>query len=197
MKRFASMIAGGGAAFAAFLLLIGPINWVSSTADSPDDVPTATPTPKPCKVNDAVKVFLAEQSFGKGDYVVGEKVDWRDMYGGNTDGRFSGPLTSDDDIAKLMDADTARSRAVQRLTHDVLVGRYVAVQFLNPITYEGNWYWMNTKPIKGGERMALAGDVWWLYVAPDNCVVDGSVSIRAICGNVGFDSLTPRFVRRN
>jgi hypothetical protein len=65
MRRFALALGGGGAAFAAFLLLVGPLNWASgsppvedpsatpsmtmsatpSSSESPSTSPTDTPTP--------------------------------------------------------------------------------------------------------------------------------------------------------
>ncbi len=156
----------------------------------PDDGQDSSDPPETCNNRQVVIDYFEEQGFRKGSFTL--DVDWPKLpVGSNTDGRFSGPLLSLDDIITLRDTQSLRANAVRDLIGtEVVTSNYVAVQF--PETkYSGNWFWNGSKPEKGGELKGLGGDVWWIYVSTDGCSVDSSVSLRAICGNVGFDALLP------
>ncbi|HRF28855.1 MAG TPA: hypothetical protein PL051_04405 [Candidatus Saccharibacteria bacterium] len=158
----------------------------------PDDGQDSSDPPETCSNNRQVVIdYLEEQGFRKGSFTL--DVDWSRLpVGSNTDGRFSGPLRSLDDIITLRDTDSLRANALRELIGtEPVTSNYVAVQFQDMTNYSGNWFWNGSKPEKGGELWGLAGDVWWIYVSTDGCSVDPSVSLRAICGNVGFDVLVP------
>lgn len=206
MRRLGIMIGGGGAAAAAFLLLIGPVNWSAaddpsgsptdtptsaspSPTDDPSDDPSDDPTEKACDERSATQAYLSEQGFGRKDYVIGSKVDWQKVPYVNDAGAFSSPLRTQAALTRFLDAGTPQSDAARSLMGDGDAD-FVMVQFRTPVSYEGNWYWLDDRAKQGGRELSRAGDIWWLNVDAD-CSIDPSGSIRAVCGNVGLDWIRP------
>ncbi|MES2876367.1 MAG: hypothetical protein V4678_02750 [Patescibacteria group bacterium] len=220
MGKFGQLIGGGGAAFAAFLLLVGPINWnpaffgdpsgdpeSGETSDPPSGDPSDDPGDEPesddCSTRRGAIDALTSMGFERGNYVVGASaIDWSVAPSTHTDQAFSSePLRSKADLWEFLQADTNASRVARELLGpdadpDDNRGEWVAVQFQNPIVYSGNNYWDGTNPVKRGKQMVLAGDVWWLSVETSGCGVNPADSIRAACGNIGFSTLEPA-VRRD
>ncbi len=155
----------------------------------PDDGQDASEAPVTCNNRDVVTQYLMKK-FDRNEFTF--DVDWSKLPSGNIDGRFSSPLRSHDDIITLRDTDSPRANALREIMGEsTITDGYLAVQFLNPTNYSGNWFWNGQKAEKGGVLWGLGGDVWWIYVSADGCTVDSSVSLRAVCGNIGFDSLMP------
>lgn len=212
MSRIGQMIGSGGAAAAAFLLLVGSPDWnpslgnpfagdpgdgptTSAPSDDPSEEPSEDPGDEPGADCDAsisiagraVADYLYDQGFAKRDFIVGARViDWSFGTGHEDDPFVSEPLTTEVAVNDFLGSGRPAAKAARRIA-DGSADDYVAVQFQNPISYSGNWYWTGDKAVKGGDRMVLSGDVWWM--ALDDCEVVPASSIRAICGNVGFDSL--------
>lgn len=216
MKRLGTAIGGGGAAFAAFLLLVGSPDWnpslgnpfagdpsddptTSAPSDSPSDEPSEDPGDEPgsgCDISAGRTVadYLYDQGFAKRDFIVGARViDWT-FSTGHEEYAFSEPLTNEQAVVDFLSSGTKAGNAAEEIAG--IADDYVAVQFERPIRYSGNWYWKDREAVQGGDRMVLAGDVWWMAMT-DDCKVSGMSSIRAICGNVGVDRLRPAFDRRD
>lgn len=195
------------ACFVAFLLFGGGVllvHWpdTAPAAGGPSGTPTATPTtsasPSPtdeptddsCDAGRAVADFLYSEGFAKRDFVVGaEVVDWKKVPHVNDSDAFNGPIRSQAALGRFLAADTDQAAAARSLIGDEQA-EFMSVQFLRPVSYGGNWYWKDGRARKGGEELVLNGDVWWFNVDSD-CSVDLSGSVRAVCGNVGLDWITP------
>ena len=221
MNRFARMILGGGAAFAACLLLVGPINWASgessdgprlsdptmSETPSPSEPPSDDPSQPPpdrgddvnCNSSEAVEAYLDEQGFRTTDYVIGsEQISWDAVPNQHADAAFSPtPSRTLEELDSFIEADGAASAAARGIIGDdaVVAGEWIAVQFLVPSQYSGNYHWDGSRAMKAGVLKAQSGDVWWINASRD-CEADPEDSVRAICGNVGLDYLH-RWVQRD
>lgn len=205
--RQALVVLGSG--FAAFLLLVGPINWnpsfgnpfagdpsgdptTSTPSDDPSDEPSDGSGDKPgCDTSPGrvVSDYLYDQGFSKRNFVVGAQViDWSLLDTGHIRDPFSETLKSETAVVTFLSSDAPASRKARSIAG--IADDYVPVQFEKAIRYSGNWYWTGHKAVKGGDRMVRSGDVWWLAINGDCEVVEKS-SIRAICGNVGVYWLRP------
>lgn len=173
----------------------------------PSASPTATPTGDPdegggdggdgegaCNQRAAIADFLATQGFSSTDYVVGHKVDWSKVSYVNNDDAFADrSLRTRVTLRRFLAADDPRSVAARTLIGNGTVNtdRYVVVQFLNPLSYSGNWYWKNGRARQGGDELVLAGDIWYASVDVATCTVDLTEWVRAVCGNIGLSSIMP------
>ena len=168
----------------------GPVDPAQPSDDpAPDDSKEES-----CDRVAVVVSYLDDQGFAKRDYVIGtDRIDWK-LSPSRADYPFSKPIESQEALQGFLGSNHSAARAAREVTGGTAAS-YVPVQFKNAVSYTGNWYWKQGRAVKGGDRMVLAGDVWWL--AQDSCKVAAGKSIRAVCGNVGFDQLSLVASRRS
>lgn len=205
--RQALVVLGSG--LAAFLLLVGPIDWSPSfgwpfagTSDDGSDT-SASPDDESDESSDdsgdksrcdtspgrVVSDYLYDQGFSKRNFIVGAQViDWSLLDTGHVQDPFSDRLTSEPAVVEFLSGDSRASKRARQIAG--IADDYVPVQFSEGIRYSENWYWNGHRAVKGGDLKVRAHDVWWLAVT-DDCEVSEESSIRAICGNPGVYWLRP------
>ncbi len=170
----------------------GPMGPTTSATPTPSETPSATPTPEACDSGDAVSDLLYDQGFESDDFVIGEDaVDWGKLPVQHVQYPFSLQiLRSASQVDEFLGGDGAAAEAARNLVSGD-AGEWVAVQFQSVVHFGGNWYWKNGKAVKGEEDMIAGGDVWWFKVSTGDCQAGLDDSIRAICGNVGLETIGP------
>jgi hypothetical protein len=194
MRRFGTMVGGAGAAFAAFLLLVGPLNWGAwgigwpdlynpfATSDSPnpespsdegdDGDEESTPSDEgddntSCDDLGRRQVAVDALDLGRTEVRVGNEVSWRLLPEAQPQYAFGSEVRSRSDLVDRLNARSDSGTSLRALLNDQLSER----------EYECALEGKGFVPVQPRSTLPL-DDNWWL-------MPDGTVKQRASVSQPG------------
>lgn len=200
-----------GAAVGATLVATNHSDEAPLSADGTEQTTTTGVTETTVPMSpDSAKTFYEDVSkvftgFQAGQLVAGSDVNFQNNPQERGAAAFSTQtLASGSDISNFLNSDDVRAQTmVAKMKEDLqdnpealaraLQGEgYVPVQALVPVNIVGTSYYKDGQLVNSKHnRMAGAGDIFWIAADPTTGHVIWGASLRADCGNLHMDSVTP------